>query len=88
MQQLLKSDIFFVVTTIAVVVVSVAVIIALVYLINILRDARKLSAKAREEGEAIIHDVGIVRKKAKEETLSFMTAIRDRFTPSKSKKKK
>lgn len=88
MTQLLKSDIFFVVTTIAVVAVAIAIIIALIYLIGVLRDARKLSSKAREEGEAIIHDVGEIREAAKKESLWVLDSLKKRFTSKKTKRNK
>lgn len=61
MTDILKSDVFFVVATIAVVAVTICVVVALVYLIKILKNAQKLSERAREEGEAIIRGVGSVR---------------------------
>lgn len=86
MTQLLKSDIFFVVTTIAVVAVATTIIIALIYLIGVLRDARKLSSRAREEGEAIIHDVGEIREAAKKESLWILNSLKKRFTSKKTSK--
>lgn len=65
MQGLLKSDIFFVVTTFAVVFVSIAFIVALVYIIRILKDMKILSSKARDEGERILEDVAEFRQDAK-----------------------
>lgn len=62
MTEVMKSDIFFFVTTLAVIVVSITLVIALIYLISILRDARKLSSRARLEGEAILDDLGNVRE--------------------------
>ncbi len=49
METLAKSDIFFVVTTIAVVLVSVFLSIALYYLIRILRRFKSISEKIEEE---------------------------------------
>ena len=65
MQGLLKSDIFFVVTTFAVVFVSAALVVALVYIIRILKDMKILSKKARDEGERILEDVSEFRENAK-----------------------
>ena len=71
MQGLLKSDIFFVVTTFAVIFVSVALVVALVYIIRILKDMKILSRKARDEGEKILEDVAEFRQDAKEKGASL-----------------
>ncbi len=76
MTEIAKADIFFVVTTIAVVAIAVGVVVALVYVIRILRDANAVSKRARKEGEAIIDDVSVVRG-----------SIVKLFTGSRSKKK-
>ena len=65
MQGLLKSDIFFVVTTFAVVFVSAALVVALIYIIRILKDMKILSRKARDEGERILEDVAEFRQDMK-----------------------
>ncbi len=85
--ELLKSDIFFVVTSISVVAVTLLLCVALIHLIGILRDARKLSSKARLEGEAIIEDVGAIREKTKEGIFSFLKKITDQVKSSKAKRK-
>ena len=65
MQGLLKSDIFFVVTTFVVFFVGAALVIALIYIIRILKDMKILSDKARDEGEKILDDVASFREDAK-----------------------
>ncbi len=80
---LLKADVFFVVTTIAVVIITTVIVVALIHIIGILRDARRISSRAREEGEAIIDDVGMIRRKVKQEATSFVKGL-----ASKGKKKK
>lgn len=62
METIVKADIFFVVTTVAVVGVAVAFIVAIIYLISILRQLRGLMIRIREEGEAIADDIKAVRK--------------------------
>lgn len=63
---ILKSDIFFVISTISSVVVSIGLTIALYYIINILKDIKFLSAKAREEGDRILEDVRAFREEAED----------------------
>ncbi len=84
MSQIMKADIFFVVSTVSVVVVSVLIIVAILYLIGILRDARKLSSRVREEGEEIVNDVGNIRKK----TITGLSRIINSFIKKSSKKTK
>lgn len=83
-----KSEIFFFVTTIAIVCISIVLFIAIVYLIRILRDVRFLSQKAKEEGGELIKDVGEFRTKVKKEGLRLvdMTGILKRFFTRKRKK--
>lgn len=62
MDSIVKADIFFFVTTIAVVVVSIILCVALIYTIRILRDVKSLSTKAKDEGERILEDVRAFRE--------------------------
>lgn len=57
----MQADIFFFITTIAVVVVAALLTIALVYGIGILRDARKIVKAVKEESEHVLRDVEDVR---------------------------
>lgn len=63
---ILKADIFFVVTTVAVVVLSVGLAVVMYYLVNILKDIKYLSNKAKIEGEKIIDDVRAFREEAED----------------------
>ena len=62
MTSIIKSDIFFFITTIAIVVVTIGAVVALVYLVQILRDMRDLSRRAKDEGERIIDGVSAYRE--------------------------
>lgn len=64
-------DVFFVVTTFAVIFVSVAIVVALIYVIRILKDMKILSTKAKDEGERILEDVAEFREDAKEKGASL-----------------
>jgi hypothetical protein len=80
MSDLLKSDIFFFVSTIAVIILTVLLIIALVYLIKILRDARYLADRAKKEGDAILDDVESLRLEARLTGLKVLNSIIKFFT--------
>jgi len=88
MTEVMKSDVFFFVTTLAVIVVSVALVIALIYLILILRDARKLSSRARQEGEAILDDLSTAREGVKQGGQKILEMIAALFIRKKNTKRK
>lgn len=57
MESFIHADIFFVVTTVSVFFVAVALIVALVYMVRILRNTEHLVGRARKEGDEIMDDV-------------------------------
>ncbi|MEK7542650.1 MAG: hypothetical protein AAB524_03035 [Patescibacteria group bacterium] len=67
MDTLLKADIFFFITTAAMVVIAITVLIALFFLIQILRDARHVSRRIREQSDRILLDVEDLRNFIKKE---------------------
>lgn len=79
--ELLKSDIFFFVTTIAVIVIGVLLLIALIYTIKILRDIKHVSRAVKEESDKIIEEVENVRT-------GFLSKIVAFFNPIKKTKRK
>ncbi|MEK7180344.1 MAG: hypothetical protein AAB706_02620 [Patescibacteria group bacterium] len=87
MDSIVKSDIFFFVATVALVLVSLIVVIAFIYLIRILSDIYHLSHKIREEGEGMVDDVHSFRMKVKKEGKKAGDSINS-FFGFKSKKKK
>lgn len=67
MNSFLKADIFFFVTTIAVVVFTAVLIVAAVYAIRILRNMEDISEKVKKEGGEIMDDVKELTGKIKNE---------------------
>lgn len=65
MEALAKSDIFFLLTGVSVIFVTILVIVALYYVIKILRGVQDLTDRVRKEGEEIINDVHKARTKVK-----------------------
>ena len=61
MQTLIHADIFFFVTTITVIVVGIAIIVALIFVILILRNLYKLSATVKNEADLIADDIDAMR---------------------------
>jgi signal transduction histidine kinase len=60
-----QMNIFFLVTTIVVVAVGVLAIVALVYAIKFMRDARLIARAIRDEMTEIIDDIDDLRKDVK-----------------------
>ena len=85
MQEFLKMDIFFVVTTFAIILVSVGLVVALIYVIRILKDMKILSRKVKDEGEKVLDDVAEFRRDAKVRG-KFLTGLFSFFGFSKKKK--
>jgi hypothetical protein len=71
MRTLLHADIFFFLTSIFVVVLTVVLSVAGVYFILILRDMKEISKKVKTEGGEIIEDVKKVREKIEEEGIGL-----------------
>lgn len=67
MSEFLKMDIFFVITTIIVVIVGVFIIVALYYLIRILKSVDHLAENVSTESDNIKGDILLLRTKMREE---------------------
>ena len=89
MDTLIKADIFFLVTTIAVIVIGIGISVGVVYMIRILRDMKYISNKIKDESDHIAEDLELLRMRVREEgfrlghILSFFKAI---FKKNKKKK--
>lgn len=71
MDSFIHADIFFFITSVAVVLVTALVVIILVYLVRILRDAKSVTNKVKEETELISEDINELRAKTKKEGVKF-----------------
>lgn len=63
MNTLIHADIFFFITTIAVVIISIGMITALIFVILILNNVRKVSETVRTETDLIAGDIDSIRSK-------------------------
>ncbi len=88
MDSLLKSDIFFLVTTVVVIGLGVLIAVVLVYLVRILSDVKKLSKKVRQEGEHIVDDIEGLRENIKKNTIKLSDILSFGFFRKKSERKK
>lgn len=71
METLLKADIFFFVTTVAVLALAALAAAVLVYVIKILRDAKYMSERIRGETDELINDFRALRGKIREEGMKW-----------------
>jgi hypothetical protein len=66
MDDILKADIFFFVTTLVVAVLGILGAVALAYVIKILHDVRDVARTTREEVQKVMEDVDSMRQDVKE----------------------
>jgi uncharacterized membrane protein len=71
MESIIHADIFFLVSTVALILISIGIIIALIYIIKILRTVSKVSDKVKEESTEIIDDLKHLRGNIKQEGFRF-----------------
>jgi hypothetical protein len=71
----IHADIFFFVSTIALVVVSIGIIVALVYGIKILRNVRDFTNIAKEEGYDLLRDLRDLRSVLRDEGVKWKSVV-------------
>lgn len=86
MDTLMKSDIFFVVTTVVVTLIGIGLIVFTVYAILFIRELLAISRKVKEESNRIAQDLEQLRLNVKSEgfkwrhAVSFVSALWGRRT--------
>jgi formate-dependent nitrite reductase membrane component NrfD len=65
MNSLVHADIFFFVSTIAVVLVTILLIILFIFIVKILQDVRNFTRKARTEGEFWVYEMRNFRQSSR-----------------------
>lgn len=90
MESIMKSDIFFFVTTISVSLVTILFMIVLLYAIRIFRKIDSLSQEVKEEGSALVEDLRNFRIKVKEQgvKISHIADLFNMFRPHVARVKK
>lgn len=61
MDTLIKADVFFFITTIAVVLLAILFIIVLIYIIRILNDMKYISRRLKKESDLVSEDIAELR---------------------------
>lgn len=67
MDQIAKSEIFFVVTTVAVIVITILMAIAGFYVIKILKNVKSITTRAKTETDLIAGDITELRTNLRQE---------------------
>jgi len=87
MNTLVHADIFFFVTTIAIAIVAVFVIIGGIFILRILKDVRYISGVARRETDLLAADLAALRQKVKRDgAFSGLAAMVTRLWAGRGKK--
>lgn len=90
MSEVLQANIFFFITAVAVVVVTVFIAIALFYFIQILRNVRDISNKAKRASDILGKDLSEFRQTIKAEglkTKNIFDFLVERFVPKSMRKR-
>ena len=101
MNSILQSDVFFFITSVSVIFITVAILVALIYIIKILKDVSGFFKAIASGTEALSEDLSLVRVKLHEKGImsglilsllttfvSFGQKMTERQAQKKSKKKK
>lgn len=90
MNTLIHADIFFFVSTIALIFISIGIAIALVYVIKILRNVSDVSDKVKDESTEILADIKELRGDIKKEgfRLHYVSNFFARLFGRRAKSKK
>lgn len=85
---ILNSEIFFFITTISTVVLTILLAIALIYGIKVLKDLKYIVSKVKEEGDQILQDAREVRMAIKEKSGNLFSLLMAFFTLKNRRKTK
>jgi predicted Holliday junction resolvase-like endonuclease len=75
MESIIKSDVFFFVTTVAVIVVTLIIVIAFTYVIRIASDIKYISTRAKQEADEIVDDLKSARETLKDKGRTISTIL-------------
>lgn len=78
MEALVKSDIFFFITTICIVVITVLVVMILLNVLRVTRNVREVVEKAKSEAEGFVSDIAAFRAMVRENEFG-LKPIREAF---------
>jgi len=76
MSDFAQMDIFFFIASTGLIIVTILVAGALIYLIALLRDLKRIVARARTEAENLSEDIESLRQNVKEKGFQFAAGIK------------
>jgi formate-dependent nitrite reductase membrane component NrfD len=94
MAEIAKSDLFFFITTMAVIVLSITILVLLVYVFIIIRDIKSVVHRVKEESDGVLGDIRDLRLKIKESsgvasyTAAVFSFLKKAFFVKRSRSKK
>jgi len=88
MSEILQSDIFFFITSVAVVLIALFILVALLYIVRILKNIKDVSDVIKKESTFIVKDVGALRGAVVDGTAKAGRMVGRLFTPKKEDAKK
>ena len=90
MDTLIKADVFFFITTVAIIVLSLLLAVLIIYIIKISKDIKYISNKAKNEADLIAEDLSDLRENVKEKgvklkyLISFFNNLRKKIIKSQT----
>lgn len=88
MESIAKSDIFFFITTIAVIVITLFVVLLAVYAVRIMSDVKFISKKVKEESVEFLEDAKEMRQEIRDKGTSLLGILSLIFGSKKKNKRK
>lgn len=76
MDTLMKADIFFFVTTISVILLTLLAIVAFIYIVKILHNIRAISETIKNESNLIAEDMDDIRARVRSSGFTFLGVFR------------
>ncbi len=87
-ETIIKADIFFFISTVCLIILTILFSVVLVYGIRIAHDVKKLARRAREEGELILEDAKSMREDVKSVAEKLVSLLSGWFIIKKATRKK
>ena len=90
MDTLIKAGVFFFITTVAIIVLSLLLAVLIIYIIKISKDIKYISNKAKNEADLIAEDLSDLRENVKEKgvklkyLISFFNNLRKKIIKSQT----
>lgn len=94
MAEIAKSDLFFLITSAAVIVLTIIIAVIAMYLFFVIKDVKELVHKVKEESDGILDDFKDFRRQLREESSNIKRAsaiatfLKDVFFTKRSRLKK